>query len=163
MEIVVRATVIFFFLWLITRVVGRSTLGELSTFQLLLFVTMGDLVQQAVTQQDTSVTSGVLAVSTFALLTVLLSYAKWRWPRTRPVIHGVPVVVVSDGEPMVEAMRAERLTLDDLMAAAREQGVERFSDMRLAVLEADGGISFFRHSGGSSSGAPGKPAVATEP
>jgi uncharacterized membrane protein YcaP (DUF421 family) len=163
MEIVVRATVVFFFLWLVTRVVGRSTLGELSTFQLLLFVTMGDLVQQSVTQQDYSVTSGVLAVSTFALLTVGLSYTKWRWPRARPLIHGVPVVVVSDGEPVVEAMRAERLTLDDLMAAAREQGFERFADMRLAVLEADGGISFFRRSDGESSGAPEKPAVAAAP
>jgi uncharacterized membrane protein YcaP (DUF421 family) len=56
MEVVFRAVVIFFFLWLITRVVGRSTLGELSTFELLLFVTMGDLVQQSVTQQDYSVT-----------------------------------------------------------------------------------------------------------
>ncbi|HEV7756947.1 MAG TPA: YetF domain-containing protein [Mycobacteriales bacterium] len=161
MEIVVRATVIFFFLWLITRVVGRSTLGELSTFELLLFVTMGDLVQQSVTQQDYSVTSGVLAVSTFALLTVGLSYAKWRWPRTRPVIHGVPVVVVSEGEPMLDAMRAERLTLDDLMAAARKQGIERFSDMRLAVLEADGGISFFQRSGGRS-GAPETTPVGSE-
>ena len=52
MEIVVRAVLLFGFLWLITRVVGRSTLGELSTFQLLLFVTMGDLVQQSITQQD---------------------------------------------------------------------------------------------------------------
>jgi uncharacterized membrane protein YcaP (DUF421 family) len=76
------------------------------------------------------------------------------------VIHGVPVVVVSDGEPLLAAMRAERLTIDDLMAAAREQGFERFADMRLAVLEADGGISFFRRSDGASSGAPGKPAVA---
>jgi uncharacterized membrane protein YcaP (DUF421 family) len=156
MEIVVRAVVVFFFLWLVTRVVGRSTLGELSTFQLLLFVTMGDLVQQSVTQQDYSVTSGVLAVSTFALLTVALSYVKWRWPRTRPVIHGVPVVVVADGEPVLGAMRAERLTIDDLMAAAREQGVERFADIRIAVLEADGGISFFRRSDGSSSRAPEK-------
>jgi hypothetical protein len=70
MEIVVRAVVLFGFLWLITRVVGRSTLGELSTFQLLLFVTMGDLVQQSITQQDYSLTSGVLAVGVFALLTI---------------------------------------------------------------------------------------------
>ena len=68
----------FGFLWLVTRVVGRSTLGELSTFQLLLYVTMGDLVQQSVTQQDYSVTSGVLAVGVFALLTILLSRGRTR-------------------------------------------------------------------------------------
>ena len=125
MEVVFRAVVVFCFLWLITRAVGRSTLGELSTFELMLYVTMGDLVQQGITQQDFSLTSAILAVGVFALLTVALSYANWRWPRLRPVTHGVPVIVVSDGEPQLDTMRAERLSLDDLMAAAREQGVER--------------------------------------
>lgn len=148
MEIVIRAAVIWVFLWLITRAVGRSTLGELSTFDLMLYVTMGDLVQQAVTQQDTSVTGAVLAVGTFALLTVAVSWVNWRWPKTRPVVHGVPVVVVHDGLPAISAMRDERLSLDDLMAAAREKGIARFDEIRLAILEPDGGISFFTTSAG---------------
>jgi uncharacterized membrane protein YcaP (DUF421 family) len=157
MEIVVRAVVVFFFLWLVTRAVGRSTLGELSSFELILFVTMGDLVQQGVTQQDFSLTASLLSVSTFALLTVLLSWVNWRWPRLRKVVHGVPVVVVHDGEPAVETMKAERLAFDDLYAAAREQGIERLADVRVAVLEADGKISFFARSG--SQGASEKPPV----
>ena len=156
MEIVIRAVIVFFFLWLITRAVGRSTLGELSAFELLLFVTMGDLVQQGVTQQDFSLTGAMLAIGTFALLTVAFSYANWRWRSVRPVVHGVPIVVVADGEPAIEAMRGERLSMDELMAAAREDGIEKFSDIRLAVLEADGKISFFTHehaSSGSDKGA----------
>ncbi|GAA0610942.1 hypothetical protein GCM10009547_11220 [Sporichthya brevicatena] len=145
MEIVIRALCAFVFLWLITRAVGRSTLGELSAFELLLFVTMGDLIQGGVTQQDFSFTGAVLAVGTFALLTVAFSYANWRWRPVRPVVHGVPVVVVADGEPKIDAMRGERLSMDDLMAACRENGIERFSDIRLAVLETDGRISFFTH------------------
>ena len=82
MEIVVRALIVFLFLWAVTRAVGRSTLGELSTFELLLYVTMGDMVlEQGVTQQDYSVTGAVLAVGTFALLTVALSWTQWRFPR----------------------------------------------------------------------------------
>lgn len=156
MEIVIRAIIVFFFLWLITRAVGRSTLGELSAFELLLFVTMGDLVQQGVTQQDFSLTGAVLAVGTFGLLTVAFSYANWRWRSLRPLIHGAPLIVVADGEPCIEAMRGERLSMDDLMAAAREDGIERFSQIRLAVLETDGKISFFTRepaTSGSSKGA----------
>lgn len=156
MEVVYRALFMFFFLWAITRVVGRSTLGELSTFELLLYVTMGDFVQQAVTQQDFSVTAGVLAVSIFALLTVTFSYVNWRWPRVRPVIQGVPVIVMRDGEPVMEAIKAERLSLDDLALTAREEGIERFADIELAVLEVNGRISFFSSSAGSS-GAPDPP------
>lgn len=161
MEIVFRAVAIFIFLWLITRIVGRSTIGELSTFQLILFITMGDMVQQAVTQQDYSVTAGVLAVSVFAVLTVALSWANMRWPRLRSLTHGVPVVIVQDGSPLDRSMRRERLSLDDLKAAARQQGFERLSDVRLAVLEANGSISFFAvdTSEDNNQGAAEKPAI----
>jgi uncharacterized membrane protein YcaP (DUF421 family) len=158
MEIVYRAAFIFGFLWLITRVTGRTTLGELSTFQLLLYVTMGDLVQQAVTQQDYSVTAAVLAVSVFGLLTVLISWLSMRFPRVRPVTHGKPVVVVENGEPLMDNMRAERLAMDNLLAAARENGIERFAQIRLAVLEVNGKISFFTEEG-AQEGAPEGPTV----
>jgi uncharacterized membrane protein YcaP (DUF421 family) len=143
MEIVFRAAFVFAFLWFITRVTGRSTLGELSTFQLLLYVTMGDMVQQAVTQQDYSVTASVLAVGTVALLTVAISWVNAHWQRARPLTHGVPVIIVDHGEPLMDTLRVERLSLDDLMAAARQQGIERFADIRLAVLETNGKVSFF--------------------
>jgi uncharacterized membrane protein YcaP (DUF421 family) len=154
MEVVFRALFIFVFLWVVTRVVGRQTLGELSTFQLVLYVTMGDLVQQGVTQQDYSVTGAVLAVSTMALLTIGIGYVSYRFPSTRPIAHGLPTIIVSDGEVNHETMRRERVSLDQLMEAAREQGVEKFSDLKLAVLEPNGKISFFQKDQQAESGAP---------
>lgn len=156
MEIVLRALVVFVFLWVVTRAVGRSTLGELSTFELLLYVTMGDLVQQAITQQDYSVTAGMLAVGTFALLTVALSWTQWRFGRVRPVVTGRPVLVWRDGQPIEEAMRRHRLAVEDSLVAAREQGIRHTSEIEYAVLEADGRIAFFT-TGPDSSGAPEKP------
>jgi uncharacterized membrane protein YcaP (DUF421 family) len=156
MEIALRAVVIFFFLWAVTRAVGRTTLGELSTFELLLYVTMGDLVQQAVTQQDFSVTGGVIAVSTFALLTVALSWVQWRFPRTRALVNGTPVVMVRNGELLPTPARQQRLSDTDLLAAARQQGIRSLSDVDLAILEADGKLSFFT-SDSAESGAPEPP------
>ena len=151
MEIVWRALFVFAFLWFITRVAGRATLGELSTFELLLYVTMGDLVQQAITQQDYSMASGVLAVSTFALLTVVFGWISWRFAKTRPFVNGVPVIIVKDGEPRLDAMAQERMTIDDLYAQARQQGIRKLSEIDLAVMETDGKVSFFtaddEHSG----------------
>ena len=153
METVVRALVIFLFLWVITRIVGRSTIGELSTFELILFITMGDMVQQAVTQQDYSVTGAVTVISVFALLTIIISWINSRWPRARTVTHGVPVVVVDGGEPLTAVMRRERLSLDDLMAAARLKGIRTFAEIDLAVLEANGQLAFFTSSESTSGGA----------
>jgi uncharacterized membrane protein YcaP (DUF421 family) len=157
MEIVYRALFVFVFLWFVTRVTGRTTLGELSTFQLLLYVTMGDLVQQAVTQQDYSVTGAVLAVAVFALMTVLLSWLNTRFRVVRPLTHGTPVVIVDNGEPVLANLRAEHMSIDDLMAAARAQGIERFGQIRLAVLETNGRVSFF--TGEPQSGATEPPTV----
>jgi uncharacterized membrane protein YcaP (DUF421 family) len=155
MEIIFRAAFIFFFLWVVTRAVGRNSLGELSTFQLLLYVTMGDLVQQAITQQDYSVTAGVLGVATFAVLTVVFGWFSWRYRKARPLINGVPIIVVEDGEPIVEALANERMSLDDLFTQARQQGLKKLGDIDLAVLETDGKVSFFTKEGSSGeSGAP---------
>src|SRR3954449_6436263 len=140
MEIVVRATIVFAFLWMVTRAVGRSSLGELSTFQLLLYVTMGALVQQAVTQQDYSLTGSVLAVSTFALLTSFFGWINWRWRRARPLVSGVPLVIVKDGEPLTASLASERMSLDDVYAQARQQGIRKLSEIDLAVLETDGKV-----------------------
>jgi uncharacterized membrane protein YcaP (DUF421 family) len=154
MEVVLRALVMFLFLWLVTRAVGRSTLGELSTFDLLLYVTLGDLIQQAVTQQDYSVTGGMLAIGVFALMTVLLSYSQWRFPKLQPWVNGRAVVVMRDGELVERALRQQRLSLTDLTAAARQQGIRWLDEVDLAVLEADGRISFFTRTDDSPSGAP---------
>ena len=153
MEIVIRAVVMFGFLWAVTRAVGRSTLGELSTFELIMYVTMGDLIQQSVTQQDYSVTSGVLAISVFALLTVVLSWLQWRFPRTRSIIRGKPLVVVRDGRLLSVPARQQRFTESDLLATARQQGIRDLADVELAILEADGKVSFFTTSR-QSEGAP---------
>jgi uncharacterized membrane protein YcaP (DUF421 family) len=160
MEIVFRAAFIFVFLWFITRVTGRSTLGELSTFQLLLYVTMGDLIQQGTTQQDYSLTGAVLAVGVIALMTVTLAWVNSRSRRVRPLVQGIPLVIVDDGEPVMSRLRTERISIDDLMSAAREQGVERFADIRIAVLEANGRISFFTRDGKGDGGAPETPGLA---
>ena len=154
-----RALVVFLFLWVVTRAVGRATLGELSTFELLLYVTMGDLVQQGVTQQDYSLTGAGLAVGTFALLTVALSWVQWRVPRVRPWVSGRPVLVVRDGAVQEEAMRSQRLALADFLLAAREQGIRHTTDIEHAVLEADGKLSFFPYRDQETAGAPEKPAA----
>lgn len=155
MEIVLRAAVMFAFLWFVTRVAGKRELGQLSAFELVLLVTMGDLVQQGVTQEDYSVTGAMLTVGTFLLLSVSLSYLSWRFPRSRTLLEGTPAVVITDGEPQTATMAMERLSATELREAARKEGIGDLGEVDLAVLENDGSVSFFRRSvsGNSSEGA----------
>lgn len=144
MEIVLRSAAVFVFLFFLMRIIGKKELAEISAFELILLVVIGDLVQQGVTQEDMSVTGAVLATGTIALLVVAMSYAGFRWQRARTMVEGVPVVIVSDGRLVPGSMRVERLTEDDVVTEAREQGIGDIADVRLGVLESDGRFSFVR-------------------
>jgi uncharacterized membrane protein YcaP (DUF421 family) len=141
-DIVIRAVVIFVFIFLLMRLLGRRELSNLEPFDLIMLVVIGDLVQQGVTQQDLSVTGAVLAVGTIGVLTVAVSWLSWRFPRTRPFLDGKPLVLVEDGKPIFENMRRERITIEELAAQARLQRIDSIQRVRWAVLETGGAISF---------------------
>ena len=158
MEIILRATAIYFFLWLLTRALGKRELAEMTAFELLLLVVVGDLIQQGVTQEDTSVTGAILAVGTIGIWILIFSFLSWRFPKARKVIEGVPVVVVRDGRPIEPALRLERVTLDELLESARNQGIANLRDIDLAILEPSGNFSFLQHKqdAGGQQGSPEK-------
>jgi uncharacterized membrane protein YcaP (DUF421 family) len=142
MDIVVRAAVAFLFVLLLTRVIGRRELSSLEPFDLILLVVLGDSVQQAVTQDDYSVTGAVIVVATIALLQVSVSYLNFKVPRLRPILDGEPIVIVQDGKVIEGNARRERLTLDDIAEAARMQSIASLEDVQWAVLETSGELSF---------------------
>ena len=142
MDLVIRAAAGFFFVLFLTRVVGRRELSSLEPFDLILLVMIGDLVQQGITQNDFSVTGMLLVGGTVALLTVLVSYSSFRFPRLRPLIDGEPVIVVEDGTPIDRNLKRNRITHEELAAAARTQGIDELGKVRWAVLETSGSISF---------------------
>ena len=147
MDIVIRAAVIFFFVFALTRMLGRRELSSLEPFDLILLVVTGDLVQQGVTQNDESLTGALLAISTIGVLTVLLSYLAFRSRRLRPLLDGEPIVLVEDGQPIEANLRRQRLTREEIGAEARINQISSIDDVRWAILETDGRISFVTKSG----------------
>jgi uncharacterized membrane protein YcaP (DUF421 family) len=141
MDIVLRAAAIFVFVFLITRMIGRRELGLGEPFDVILLVVLGDLIQQGVTQNDYSVTGTMLALGTFTLLTVALSYLSFRSRRVRTVLEGHPLVLIEDGKPIEHNLKSQRLALDEVLAEARVQQVASMDEIRWAILETSGAIS----------------------
>ena len=141
MDLVIRATVVFFFIFLVTRVVGRRELSDLEPFDFILLVVLGDLVQQGITQSDQSVTGTLTVISTIALLSVAVSWVSFRSGRARLITEGEPVVLVQDGRPIARNMRRERISLGDIQAEARQAQITSIGDIQWAILENDGKIS----------------------
>jgi hypothetical protein len=105
-DIVVRAVVLFFFIYVLTRIIGRRELSSLEPFDLILLIVVGDAIQQGLRQDDYLVTRAVLVIGTLALLQVLTSFVSFKFPRLRPVLEGEPVIIFEDGKPVDRNMRA---------------------------------------------------------
>lgn len=147
MDIVIRAAVVFAFLYLLMRMLGRRELTSMEPFDIILLVVIGDLVQQGVTQSDYSVTGALLAVSTIALLTVLVSWTSMRVPKLRPVLSGEPIVLVEGGELIEKNLRRQRITVGEVEQEARLEQITSLDQVRWAILETNGQISFVEKQG----------------
>ncbi|HEY7420370.1 MAG TPA: YetF domain-containing protein [Gaiellaceae bacterium] len=144
MDIALRAIVLFSFVFLLTRVIGRRELSSIGPFDLILLIVVGDAIQQGLTQNDYSVTGAMIAVGTFATLQVLVSWLSFRFAKLRPILDGEPIVIVQDGRPISRTMRRERLALEEVMEEARLQQIASIDEIEWAVLEPSGKISFVK-------------------
>jgi uncharacterized membrane protein YcaP (DUF421 family) len=142
MDLVLRATFVFAFMVLLTRVIGKRELGSLQPFDLVLLIILGDALQQGLTQDDYSLTGAVLVVGTIAVLQVGVSWLTFRFPRVRPILEGEPLIIVEDGKPIQRNLDRERLTIAEVAEAARREQIAHLSDVRWAILETSGTISF---------------------
>jgi uncharacterized membrane protein YcaP (DUF421 family) len=141
MDLVIRATIVFFAVLVMTRVIGRRELSSLEPFDMILLVVIGDLVQQGVTQSDYSVTGALIVIATITLLTGMMAFFNFRFRPLRRVLEGQPIVLVENGRVIQRNMSRERLTHEELEAEGRQQQVASIADMRWAVLETSGQIS----------------------
>ena len=142
MDLVFRTVFVFFLIFGVTRAVGRRELSSLEPFDMILLVVIGDLVQQGVTQSDYSLTGATTVIATLALMTVFTAWLSFRVRRLRPILEGDPIVIVADGEVLERNLRRQRMTVDEVEAEARLQQISSLGEVRFAILETNGKISF---------------------
>jgi uncharacterized membrane protein YcaP (DUF421 family) len=142
MESVLRAAAIFGFLLLLFRIAGKRSLAQITVFDFVLLLIIGEATQQALLGNDFSVINALVVIATLMCLDLGLTLAKGWWPKLDPVLDSVPVIIVEHGKLLKERIGRERIDLSDIMAAARERhGLERLEQVKYAVLERSGGIS----------------------
>ncbi len=148
MDIVLRASVTFAALYLLLRLLGKREIGQLTPFELVVIVVMGDLVQQGVTHNDFSLTGSILAIATFAFWALVMSWATYLSPRLETLLDGRPQVVIRDGELITANLRRDRITRGEVEAEMRLAGIAHMKDVAWAILETQGKISFIRKDDG---------------
>lgn len=142
MDIVLRATVMFAVVYLLLRLLGKRELSQISPFELVVLVTLGDLIQQGITHNDFSLSGATLAIFTFGFWSLVLSWVTYKWRAAERALEGTPTVLVRHGELLEENLRNNRLTRLEIESEMRLNGIAHLAEVQWAILEPQGKISF---------------------
>ncbi|HJR61461.1 MAG TPA: YetF domain-containing protein [Vicinamibacterales bacterium] len=142
MDSVLRAVAIYGFLLLLFRITGKRSLAQITAFDFVLLLIIGEATQQALLGNDFSIINACIVIATLMFLELVLSLVKEWWPKLDPILDSVPLIIVDHGKLLQDRIAHERIDLSDVLAAAREHhGLERLEQIKYAVLERSGGIS----------------------
>ncbi|WP_315385293.1 YetF domain-containing protein [uncultured Stenotrophomonas sp.] len=140
-EFILRAVVVYVVVLGMVRLSGKRALGQITPFDVLLIVLLGNAVQNALLGQDTSLGGGLLLAATLILLNYGVGWLSTRSRRVERLVEGEPVLIARDGKVLESVLRRELVTLQDLHAAMRQQGCTHIDDVSMALLEINGHIT----------------------
>ncbi len=140
-QIVGRCIAVYFFVVIAIRIFGKKELAQLSVTDLVFILLISNAVQNAMVGPDTTLVGGIIAAFSLFLLNYLMKQLLYRNKRVNKLLQGTALTLVYKGQLNEQALRNSEITIDELLAAIREHGVEELRHVDLAVLEIDGNIS----------------------
>jgi uncharacterized membrane protein YcaP (DUF421 family) len=141
MDLVFRAIVLFFGVYLLLRVVGRRELAQMEPFDFILLIVLGDAIQQGLTQDDYSVSGALITITSIAAIQVAVGYGAFRFKPLRTLLEGEPVVLVEDGSIIQKNLRRARIAPDELAEELRLSQLTSVDQAAWVVLETSGKLS----------------------
>lgn len=140
-QIIYSSVAVYLFIVLLIRIFGKQELAQLSVFDLVFIMLIGNAVQNAMVGSDTTLSGGLAAAGALFLINYLVKYFTYKFPKLNKIIQGKAIMLVYKGELLKENMAKAKISLAELEEAIREHGVSSIAEVDLAVLEIDGSIS----------------------
>jgi uncharacterized membrane protein YcaP (DUF421 family) len=141
MGTILRAAAAYCFLFIVLRIIGRRSIAQTTPVELIVIFLFGGITIQAVVSDDRSLVNAFLGVITIGLMHVIVAALKQRDPGFRRWADGTPIVVFDGGKWIRQPMDALQIQEQDVMAAARDKGIQRAEDIQYAIVERNGRIS----------------------
>jgi len=145
LELIVRGSAVYWFLFLIFRIVLRRNVGSIAIADVLVLVVIADAAQNAMAGSYESVSDGFVLVGTIVLWNVALDFAAYRFAPLRRLLEPRPLPLVRNGRLLRHNLRKEFLTEDEVIAQLREKGIAELAQVKLACMESDGQISVIKN------------------
>lgn len=143
--------VIFMYIFIVIgmRLLGKREFGQLAPMEFVSLILIPDFVSQAVIGDDFSMTNALIAITTLFAMVFLSSLIAHLSKRAEHVIEGEPCVMIYNGKFLESKMNKERITPEEIFSEMHKSGIETLSQVKWAILEGDGKISFIRADQGS--------------
>jgi uncharacterized membrane protein YcaP (DUF421 family) len=141
-EKVLRAGIVYLFLVVALRLVGKRELSQLNTLDFIVLLAVSNAVQNGLIGNDNSVTGALVGATTLFVIDGTLAYLLFRAVRLRTVVEGTPTILIDHGAVIEKALRQEELTHEDLLAALQSSGATTFDEVERASLEPSGKVVF---------------------
>jgi uncharacterized membrane protein YcaP (DUF421 family) len=141
MELVVRGTIMYFVLFGLLRLVPKRQAGAIGMTDILVIVLLADVASNAFSANYTSVVEGTVLVATILFWSYVLDWVAFHWPAAKRLLHAPPLPLIEDGKLLRRNLKAELVTMDELMSQLREHGIEDCAQVKRAFMEPDGAIS----------------------
>lgn len=143
-EKVLRAVLIYVFLIIALRVVGKRELGQANTLDLVVLLLVANAVQNGIIGNDVTVTGAVIGAVTLFGINELFNRAAYGSAFVSRLFEGSPSVLIQKGKPVATALRRASISLPELRAIARRQGFSDLGEVDNAILETNGVVTMFR-------------------
>jgi len=140
-EMILRATLSFFALLILARILGKKQLGQLTFFHYTTGITFGSIASEIAAQAETPFTDGLIALIWWSVLTYLMTIITIKSKKARVLIDDKPTIVIQNGLILESALKKNRLHMDELTMMLREQAVFSVQDVQYALLETTGKLS----------------------
>jgi uncharacterized membrane protein YcaP (DUF421 family) len=141
METVLRVVIVYLFVLAGLRILGKREFGQLAPMELVVLLLIPELVSQALVGEDFSLMNALVAVATLFVLVYVVSLLSYANEQLERVVEGTPTILVQHGQLVTTNLNKERVPPAEIFGEMRKAGLEELSQVKWAVLEADGKIS----------------------
>ena len=146
LSIIVKTLVLYFFIVVVYRVMGKKEVGKLSIIDLIVSILIAELAAISIEEADRSILTSIIPIVVLVVIQISISFISLKSVSLRKLIDGNPIVIIKDGKLNFKDMTKLRYTIDDLIAQLREQGIKSIEEVNYAVLENNGKLSVFENS-----------------
>jgi uncharacterized membrane protein YcaP (DUF421 family) len=142
MDAVLRALVMYFFLMLVFKINGKRSIAQITMFDFIMLLIIGEATQQALIGDDFSIANSLIVITTLIVADISMSFLKGKSKKIEMILEGIPLILLEEGEVFKDRLEKSRVDEADILEAARElHGLQRLDQIRFAILERDGKIS----------------------